>query len=97
MKSAEAGATTIASAPRDSVDVAHRVGGAGLPQVGQHRTAGERLERHRRDELRRRVGHHDVDGDAFLDQQARQFRRLVRGDAAGDAQHDALQGAGGNA
>ena len=72
-----------------NVDVAHRVVGAGLPQVGQHRPSGQRLERHRRDEARRGLGHHHVDDDAGLDEQARELRGLVRGDAAGHAEHDA--------
>ena len=55
----------------------------------QHRPAGQRLERHRRDEAAARLGHHDVDVDAGLDEQAREFGRLVGGDAAGDAEHDA--------
>ena len=67
-------------------DVAHGVGCAGLPQVGQHRTAGQRLKRRRRDEFRRGVGHHDIDDDTGLDQQAQKFRRLVRGNSAGDSQ-----------
>ena len=41
------------------------------------------------DEARRGVGHHDVDGDAGLDEQARELGGLVRGDAAGHAEHDA--------
>ena len=35
------------------------------------------------------VGHHDVDGDAGLHEQARELGGLVRGDAAGHAEHDA--------
>ncbi len=37
------------------------------------------------------LGHHDVDGDAFLDQEPRQLRSLVGGDAAGQAEHDTCE------
>ena len=37
----------------------------------------------------RGLGHHDVDGDAVLDQQADELGGLVGRDAAGDAEHDA--------
>ena len=70
------------------VDVAHAVVGAGRPQVGEHRPARQRLQRQRRDEAAGGVGHADVDGDAGLDEQPRELGRLVRGDAAGQAQHD---------
>ena len=51
--------------------------------------AGERLEGHRRDELRAGGGQHRMHLGAGLDQQARQFGRLVGGDAAGDPEYDA--------
>jgi len=70
-------------------DVVHRVGRAGGPQVGRDRPAGQRLERRRRHEARRRLGHHDVDGDARLHEQACELGGLVGGDAAGDAENDA--------
>ena len=78
---------------RARLDMAHRVVGA-RSRGRSHRSAGERLERHRRDEARRRLGHHDVDDDAVLDEQARELGRLVRGDAAGHAEDDARERAG---
>ena len=54
------------------------------------RPAGQRLEGGGADEVRAGRGQHDVDRRTGLDQQARQFRRLVGRDAAGDAEHDAL-------
>ncbi len=73
------------------VDVAHSVVGAGLPQVGEDRPSGQRLQRERRDETACRGRHHDVDVDAGLDEEARQLGRLVRGDAAGQPEHDAFE------
>ena len=87
-KSAEAGATTIASAPRDSVDVRHVVGDAAVPHVGEDRLAGQRLHGRRRDEAAGGLGHHHLHVGAVLDQQAHEFGGLVGGDAAGDAEHD---------
>ena len=62
--------------------------------VGGDRVLRQRLQRQRRDELLRRVGHHDAHLGAGLDQRAHQLRRLVRRDAARDADDDAspLQG-----
>ncbi len=73
------------------VDVAHSVVGARRPQIGEHRPAGQRLQRQRRDEAARGVRHADVDGHPGLDEQPRQLGGLVRGDAAGDAQDDSRQ------
>ena len=91
-KSADAGATTMASAPRDSVDVAHRVVGAGVPQVGQRpvvRTApGTSIG------VTKRVAASVITTSTAmpcLDEQARELRGLVRGDAAGDAEHHAFK------
>ena len=50
----------------------------------------QRLEGCSADELAARLGEHDIDLRAGLDQQARQFRRLVGRYAAGDAQYDAF-------
>jgi hypothetical protein len=42
------------------VDVRHAVGLARIPLAGVDRPAGQRLHRHRRDELRGRLGHHHL-------------------------------------
>ena len=89
MKSAVAGATTIASAPREIAMWPIALSAPGLPQIGQHRAPGQRLECHRRDEARAGVGEDHVDGDAVLDEQSHELGGLVRGDAAGHAEHDA--------
>ena len=74
------------------VDVRHVVGyltgRAAVPLAGKNRTPAERLHRHRRDELRGRLGHHDLHCRAGLDQRAAQLGAFVAGDAAGQAQHD---------
>ena len=57
-------------------------------QVGQHLAAGERRERHRRHEPLRGLGHHRSHLVALLHQQTRQLGRLVRRDAAADAEND---------
>ncbi len=88
MKSALHGAIRIASASRRQVDVRHVVGLARIPLRAIDRPVGQRLHRHRRDEMLRRLGHHHLHGGAFLDQGAAQFGRLVAGDAAGEAQDD---------
>ncbi len=70
------------------VDVAHPVVRAGLPQIGEHRPAGERLQRQRRDEAAGGGRHADVHRDVRLDEEPRELGGLVRGDAAGQAEHD---------
>ena len=90
-KSADAGATRIASAPRDTPMCPIAFVGAGVPQVRQHGPPGQRLERQRRDESGCGIGHHHVHRDSRLHEQARQLRGLVRRDAARDAQHDAAR------
>jgi hypothetical protein len=88
MKSALAGASTMASAFAAEVDVRHVVGLARVPLAGEHRPAGQRLHRHRGDELLGGLGHHHLHGGPGLDQFARQLGGLVAGDAAGQPQHD---------
>ncbi len=72
-------------------DVAHRVVGAGFPQIHRHRPAGERLECERCDEARGSLGHHDVDGYARLDEQAGELRGFIGGDATSDPEYDATK------
>ena len=72
------------------VDMRHRVRHPRIPLVGEHRLAGQCLEGRRRDEVGRPLGHRHLHVGALLAEQADQFGRLVGGDAAGDAEHDAL-------
>ncbi len=74
------------------LDVAHAVGHARVPHVRVHRLAGERLQRRRRDEATRRLGHDDAHVGAGLDEKARQLGRLVGGDSAGDPEQNPLSG-----
>ena len=60
----------------------HIIGDARIPLVGEYRFAGQRLHRHRRDELGRGLRHHDLHCGACLAQRAGQFRCLVTGNAA---------------
>ncbi len=91
MKSADAGATTIASAPRDSsmcpialaAPDSHRSVSTGLPDsacivIGVMNCVAAGVIT-------------TSTAMPVLDQQARQLRGLVRGDAAGQAEHDARQ------
>ena len=57
-------------------------------QIGEHRVARQRLERHRPDEVLRALGHRDVHGRAGLVEQPHQLGGLVRRDAAGHADDD---------
>ncbi len=97
MKSALAGATSIASASRERSMCAMLLGWRASHWLREDGPAAERLHRHGGDELRRRLGHHHLHGGAGLDQFARQLGGLVAGDAARQAEHDvfALQGGGG--
>ena len=70
------------------VDVRHVVGFARIPLAGVDGAVGERLQRHRGDELLGRLGHHDLHRRPGLDQRPRQLGRLVAGDAARQAEHD---------
>ena len=90
MKSAEAGAITICAGPARQFDVAHRRFGRRIPEVGAHRTARQRLERQRRDELLRAGRHDDLHVDVALLESAREFGAFIGGDAARDAEQDAL-------
>ncbi len=56
-----------------------------FPQAGDHLVPGERGKGKRLHKLLRRRGHHHVHFDGLALQRAHQFRRLVRGDSAGDA------------
>ncbi len=76
------------------VDMAHSIGCTGGPQIGQHGMTRQRLHRHRCDEPACACRHHDIDGDIRLDEEARQFRSLVRGDAARQSEHDTIERGG---
>ena len=88
MKSAVAGAITIASTPRESSMCAmllaklasQRSVTTGLP-VSAWNVAGV-------DEFRARLGHRDLHFDVIPLQEPRELGRLVGGDAPGDAQQD---------
>jgi hypothetical protein len=69
--------------------MSHAVVGARDPQIRQHRLAGQRLQRHRRDEMTGARRHDHVDADVGLDQQPCELSGLVGSDAAGQAEHDA--------
>ena len=74
------------------LDVAHAVGHARVPHVRMHRLSGERLQRRRRNEATAGFGHDDAHVGAGLDEKARQLRRLVGGDPAGDPEQNPLSG-----
>ena len=63
-------------------------------QAGDHLAAGEGGEGERPDELLRRLRHHHLDGRAAFDERSRQFRGLIGGDAAADAQDHVHTGPG---
>jgi hypothetical protein len=72
--------------------VAHAVGHARVPHVGENGLAGQRLQRRRGDEAAGGFGHDDAHVGARLDEEARQLSRLVGGDSAGDPEQNALPG-----
>ena len=72
------------------IDMRHRIRHARIPLVGENRLAGKRLEGRRCYKMRRPLGHRHLHVGALLAEQANQFGRLVGGDAAGDAENDAL-------
>ena len=82
MKSAVAGATTSRSASSASLMWPISASDAGIEQVQRDRRPRQRLQRQRGDEPGRRLGHHDADGRARLDEQPAQLGRLVGGDPA---------------
>ena len=94
MKSALAGAITIASAARLRLMCAILFGTLASHWSVYTGCPESRLHRGRRDEMTRRLGHHDLHLDVLLDQQAHQFRRLVGRDTAGDAQDYPVAGCG---
>ncbi len=59
-----------------------------VPQAGDDAVAGDAGKRQGSDEMLRGCGHRDVNVERLLLQSAHQFRCLVRGDAAGNANHD---------
>jgi hypothetical protein len=69
----------------------HAVIDALVPEVGEHRVAGDRLEGCCADEMTCRSGHHHLNVQAALHKETRQLGGLVGGDAAGNAQNDAFQ------
>jgi hypothetical protein len=70
------------------VDVRHVVAHARIPQVGPHRVPTQRLEGHRRHEVRTAFGQHHMNTRPFLDQQTGQFRCLVGSHAARHPEDD---------
>jgi len=91
-KSVVAGATTTTSRSRESsmwpmlsgTRASHMSVCTGWPESG--------LQRRRRDEATRRLGHDDAHVGAGLDEKARQLGRLVGGDSAGDPEQNPLSG-----
>ena len=77
--------------PARELDVTHRSLGRGVPEVRPHGVARERLERHRRHELTGTGGHHDLHVDVAIAQTTHELGALVGGDAAGDAEQDAMR------
>ena len=83
--------------PTAQVDVGHvvahtrariRAGGfARVPLRAEHGSPGQRLQRHRGDELHGRIGHDHLHRGTGLDQVAAQLGRLVAGNAPGEAQN----------
>ena len=86
-KSADAGATTMASAPRDRLMWLMPLSASDCHRSVMHRPAGQRLQRQRGDEPARRLRHAHVHGDVRLDEEPRKLRGLVGGDAARQAQN----------
>jgi hypothetical protein len=74
----------------DVRDVGGQSSPAGMPEVGVDRSARQRLKGQWGDEAGRRLGHHHVHLRPHLGQVAGQGADLVDGDAAGDAQENAL-------
>ena len=72
------------------VDVRHVVGDAAVPLVRVDAAPGQGLHRDGADEVGGRFRHHDLHVRALLDEGAAQFRRLVAGHAAGQAEDDLL-------
>jgi hypothetical protein len=68
------------------IDMRHVVGRAVIPLVAVHSLSGQRLQGHGRDELLGRSRHHHLHLGPQLDQQPQQFRRLVAGNPAAQAQ-----------
>jgi hypothetical protein len=75
--------------PARQLDVSHRRLGRGIPQIGAHRAAGERLKSKRRDELARAGRHDDLHVGAALLEAARELGALVCGDPTRDPEQDA--------
>ena len=90
MKSAVAGAMITKSAQRASSMCDIAFSASGIPQVAAHFAAGDGLEGHRRDELARARGEHDLHFGALLAQATDEIGALVSGDAAGDAEEYAF-------
>jgi hypothetical protein len=74
----------------DVRDVGGQSSPAGMPEVGVDRSARQRLKGQGGDEASRRLGHHHVHFRPHLGQVAGQGADFVDGDAAGDAQENAL-------
>jgi hypothetical protein len=74
------------------VDVRHLVGRARIPLARVDGPAGKRLHRHCGNEVLGRLSHHHLHGGARARELAREFGRLVAGDAAGEPEHEVLAG-----
>ncbi|MNO94977.1 hypothetical protein D3C76_866100 [compost metagenome] len=70
--------------------MAHGRFGGGVEQVHVHRVAGQRLQGQRGDELCTATGHDDAHLRAVLQESADQLGAFVGGNAATDAENDAL-------
>ena len=88
MKSAVAGATTIASLPRESSMCAMLSATRASQRLVYTGLARERLESGGRDQAAGGFGHDDLHFDAVARKLADKLGGLVGGDTAGDAEHD---------
>ncbi|MNZ67670.1 hypothetical protein D3C78_859250 [compost metagenome] len=76
--------------PFGQFDVAHGRFGGRVEQIHVYRVAGQRLQGQRGDEFSTTTGHDDAHLRAVLQESANQLGALVGGNAAPDAENDAL-------
>ncbi len=76
--------------PARQLDVAHGRLGRGIPQIGAHRAARQRLKCGRRDEFAGGGRHDHLDLGTALDQTAHQIGGFIGRDASGDTQQNAF-------
>jgi hypothetical protein len=74
--------------PARELDVPHRRFRGLVPQSVSHRIGGERLKRQRCHEARGVFREHDAHVGTGITQPARELRRLVRGDTAGNTEEN---------